>query len=269
MATGLALGAVSYGLLAWQEENAYTISQAVTLPATVLLGVGCLLVVLGYSKLVGALSGRGRVAARITGALAGGGAALTAFDWQWNGGLGDSTALLAFAATIIVVGGAGALAVAGRPAVPDPSHEGLPPQDDAAAFSLAVGLLGVGAVLYAVIALALPTLAADVAGKNSLYQLVAIEGLGSGAVFLSIGYTDLLRYPPRLPRWVVRALGAVGGALMIAVVGVWEPRATVFFGLIWIATALTVLGGVVLLARAAWPPAAAASGRGRATPPGV
>lgn len=273
LGAGAVLEILGTALLVWQEQNVYTVSQAVTLPAWGGMLVGIALVQRGYSRRLRSASLSGEVPLAVAG-LAAGAVALTAsLTWQLAVGLVPSgnLDLEVYAALAVFFVGVAALTTATRALVrrgdlrTGATAGGSVPTDLSRRMLLTppAALLCAGVALLASAALYSSWLGQQAADVNSLYQFVALELCAGGAWLLLSGASSLLALVPAALTLAARRIGAVGGAaFLVAGAVTWWRTASLAYALSEILLGGFVLAGLGLLL-ASWTRGASSTRDGR------
>lgn len=266
LAVGAAIEVVGAAAEIWQDQDVYTISSSITLPAFLGMIVGIPLISRGYGRVIRTVGGDAFTGLVTVGSVVGSALWIGAIWWQVTAGLPSggnldldsyAAAALLFVGTALLARGTAEVAGSGRERsawslrtlVEGPGRErgrtALRPRSAA----IAAGLAGVGGALLTVALVTVGWVNQHAVSTNSLYLLIGTETGGSGAWFLLVGYFGLLRSLPNAPQRVARVLGIGAGAALVLGEGLsWELSAPSVDASFVAALAVVIAGaGLVLL----------------------
>jgi hypothetical protein len=220
LGAGTALVALGCAVEIVEDQNVYTISQSISLPALLAIVVGLVLVATGYSRVLRCTYGATRRIAFGVGVAAG--AATYLISWWWLLTYGFTAYLEASSVGLVLFGGAAMVQVGCRFATaPKLSFADRDAQirgnarpsplflSSSARTAVAWALIGVAVVLLGEMALNLGWLNNQAATVDPAYQYLAIEVMGPAAWWLATGYSGLIdNLSPRPALWA--GLGGIG-----------------------------------------------------------
>jgi hypothetical protein len=217
-----------------EDQDVYTISTSISLPAALGIVIGLALVVTGYSLVLRRTDGAARRAAFGVGVALG--VVVFVGSWWWLLTYGLSAALEAYSAGIVLFGGAALVQVGGRFATaprlslatryPLKLENAPPPplfSSPGARLTVAIALVGGAVVLLGEMALNVGWLNNRATTVDPIYQIFAIGLMGPAAWWLATGYSGLIdNLSSRHAHWVGFAGIGVGVAFVLGGYGWWS-----------------------------------------------